>query len=250
MPKGKVMGENKASNWKGVDLKGTWEFTRKLDGVRMLRDKDGNPVSRSGKPLYNLQDIPKEIVDAEIYDGDWDSSISLCRTSVSGSPVPKSKAFSILPLDPRLYLETVENPSAAYIKKCLEERIEAGDEGLILRKGMTWYKVKPKDTADVFVTGLQAGTGKHQGRMGALLTNYGKVGTGFNDAQRQWWQMMFDLHGMEWLTKQLIEVSFMEWSKYGKFRHPAYERHRTDKSEESLGEAYESMFGMQEEQEG
>jgi hypothetical protein len=244
MPKGRVMGENKASPWKHEDLKGTWDFTRKLDGVRMLRDTKGNPVSRSGKPLYNLQEIPKEIVDAEIYETDWESSVSLCRSSVSGSPVPKDKAYSILPLDPRLYLETVDNPTKEYIQECLEERLKAGDEGLILRKGMKWLKVKPKDSADVFITGFQAGTGKHEGRMGALLTRYGKVGTGFDDNQRIWWQQMFDLHGLVWLNKQIIQCSFMEWTKNGIMRHPVYEHHRTDKSEESLGDAYETMFGL------
>tara|TARA_R110002050_G_scaffold1019_2_gene6949 strand:+ start:157 stop:876 length:720 start_codon:yes stop_codon:yes gene_type:complete len=238
MPKGRIMGENKASPWKQVDLKGQWEFTRKLDGIRMLRDSEGNPVARSGKPLYNLQEIPKEIVDAEIFDTNFDTSISLCRTSVNGTTVPKSKAYSILPLDPRLYLFTVENPTAEYINKCLQERLDVGDEGLILRQGMKWIKIKPKDTADVRVTGFQAGKGKHEGRCGAILTNYGKLGTGFTDEQREMFQKLFD---NDKLIGIILECSFMEWTKYGKMRHPVFERIRYDKDEESLGEAYENM---------
>tara|TARA_R110002020_G_scaffold89062_4_gene217960 strand:+ start:2506 stop:3225 length:720 start_codon:yes stop_codon:yes gene_type:complete len=238
MPKGRIMGENKASPWKGEDLKGTWVFTRKLDGIRMLRDAEGNPVARSGKPLYNLQDIPKEITDAEIFDTDFETSTSLCRSSVNGKAVSKSQAYSIFPLDPRLYLSTIENPSAECIKQCLQERLDVGDEGLILRQGMKWIKIKPKDTADVRVTGFQEGKGKHEGRCGAILTNYGKLGTGFSDEQREMFQKLFD-NGE--LIGIILECSFMEWTKYGKMRHPVFERIRYDKDEESLGEAYENL---------
>ena len=63
--------------------------------------------------------------------------------------------------------------------------------------------------------------------MGALLTEYGKVGTGFTDAQR------------ETFTKEnsiglLIEVEYMEMTGGLKFRHPRYIRIRHDKTEESL----------------
>ena len=105
-------------------------------------------------------------------------------------------------------------------------------------------KYKPSDTADVRVTGFQAGTGKHLGKMGALLTDYGKVGTGYSDEEREYWQILFDLHGLVWLNTQIIEASFMEWTKGGKMRHPVYEHHRVDKTEVSLGENYASMFSV------
>ena len=57
----------KPKPWKGNDLKGEWVSTYKLDGVRMLRDEDGKPVSRSDKPLYNLDHISLDITDAEIF---------------------------------------------------------------------------------------------------------------------------------------------------------------------------------------
>jgi ATP-dependent DNA ligase len=223
----------KAKPWKGKDLKGVWIVTRKLDGARMLRDDEGNPVSRSGKPLYNLGHIHAKITDAEIFLTDWETSMGLVRSSVNGSPVPESCVYSLDPLDDRLYLTTAVDPTAQSIQRLLKQQLDKGDEGLILRQGDTWLKVKPKGSADVYVTGFQNGTGKHSGRMGALLTNRGKVGTGFTDEQRGWWQMMFDLHGLQWLTKQLIEVEYMELTDGGKFRHPRYLRLRDDKTEET-----------------
>lgn len=238
------MGGIKASPNKGKDLTGTWHITLKIDGARMLRRPDGTPVSRADKPLYNLDHISKDITDAEIYEKDWETSMGLVRRSVNGSPVDASKVYSLDPLDPRLDLGEYDNPSHEYLQKLMETKVAEGYEGLIVRQGDKWLKYKPKDSADVFITGFQAGTGKHEGRMGALLTNYGKVGTGFDDQQRIWWQQMFDLHGLVWLNKQIIQCTYMEWTKAGKMRHPVYEHHRVDKTEESLGDAYENLFGL------
>jgi hypothetical protein len=200
----------------------------------MLRDSQGLPVSRAGKPLYNLSLVDKSITDAEIYNENWETSMSLVRTKNNGSPVDPSFVYSLDPLDPRLDAGSFDTPSRIEITRLMKHVVSQGYEGLILRQGDTWLKVKPKDTADVFITGYQGGTGKHKGKMGALLTNYGKVGTGFSDVDREWWQMMFDLHGLPWLTTQLIEVEFMEMTKYDKFRHPRFIRIRDDKTEESL----------------
>ena len=226
--------EIKAKAWKGEKLKGTWDITLKIDGARMLRDSQGLPVSRAGKPLYNLDLIDKSITDAEIYNKDWETSMSLVRTKNNGSPVDPSYVYSLDPLDPRLDLGAFDNPSSSAIIRLMEHKVKEGYEGLILRQGDKWLKVKPKDTADVFITGYQVGTGKHKGKMGALLTAKGKVGTGFSDADRAWWQMMYDLHGLQWLTTVLIEVEFMEMTNGNKFRHPRFIRIRDDKTEESL----------------
>ena len=233
MSRGKF-NEIKAKPWNGKDLKGTWEVTLKIDGARMLRDSEGTPVSRAGKPLYNLEDIPEEITDAEIFDTNWETSMGLVRSSKNGSPVSLDKVFSLDPLDSRLFLGVVTDPTAEILKRFLQQKVNEGYEGLILRQGDRWLKVKPKDTADIFVTGYQAGTGKHEGRMGALLTDCGNIGTGFSDDDREWWQLMYDLHGLQWLTRQLIEVEYMELTPAGKFRHPRFIRIRDDKTEESI----------------
>lgn len=232
MSKGKF-NEIKAKPWKGTTLKGVWRVTIKVDGARMLRDPKGNPVSRAGKPLYNLSHIPKEITDAEIFNTNWETSMGLVRSSVNGSPVPLDFVYSLDPVDPRLQLGSIQDPTPQLILGMMETQIARGNEGLILRQGDKWLKVKPKDTADLKVTGFQAGTGKHNGKMGALITKYGKIGTGFSDEERSWWQTMFDLHGLQWLQQQLIEVEYMELTSGGKFRHPRYLRLRDDKTEET-----------------
>lgn len=218
--------------WKDKDLKGAWQFTIKIDGVRMLRDIEGNPISRNGKPLYNLEHIPEEIYDAEIFYGDWETSISHVRSSVTDvGPVTPEFVFSLFPtVDKRLDLGIYTNPTAQDINTALELVLSEGHEGLVLReiegKGKI-YKVKPHETYDVPVIGIVEGTGKHLGRLGALITPKGKVGTGFTDAQREWWWSQYP--SFESDSPKIIEVECWELTKEGNFRHPRYIRLREDK---------------------
>lgn len=209
----------KPTLWSGKDLEGEWLFTRKLDGVRMLRDEQGQPVSRRGKPLYNLENIPAEITDCEIFIANWETSVSAVRTQRTDVKVLPESAYSIDPLDPRLPIATANNPTAAYIKASLEEALSRGDEGLVLYQGRKAIKVKPTENYDVPVTGATEGKGKYTGLIGALITPRGKV-SGMTDEQR----IAF--------TKQLpevIEVECMGLTKNGKFRHPRFVRERFDK---------------------
>lgn len=222
----------KAHGWNGKSLKGEYRLTIKIDGVRLTRNEQGEMVSRSNKPLYNLPPIPEHIQDAEVYLHNWDMTVSAVRTH-NGTELPQSCIYELRPnLDPRLDLGLVKDPTAEQIQSWLERSLSFGHEGLVLERlrDGRWIKVKNKETYDVLVTGFQAGTGKHEGRMGALITNYGKVGTGFTDAQRQEWQ---ELHDQGLAIGMLIEVECMEVTKDGKFRHPRFIRVRMDKLEES-----------------
>ncbi|WP_432473710.1 hypothetical protein [Amphritea sp. HPY] len=208
----------KPTLWSGKDLKGDWLFTRKLDGVRMLRDKHGLPVSRRDKPLYNLNDIPDHITDCEIFIDNWETSVSAVRTH-KGDMVSPEHAYSIDPLDDRLILFTLTNPTAAKINALLATALSIGDEGLVLYQGKKSLKVKPVENYDVPVTGATEGKGKYAGLIGALITPKGKV-SGMSDEQRRAFTRKLP---------EVIEVSCMGLTKNGKFRHPRFERERFDK---------------------
>ena len=208
--------------WNGKDLKGEWEVTLKIDGVRMLRDEDGNPVSRRGKPLYNLEGIDDAKTDAEIFLKDWETSVSMVRT-IDGPLVKNGWAYSLDPIDPRLVLSNMVDPSADTVQAKLESAVANGYEGLVLRQGDKWLKVKPSETHDVPVEYYIEGTGKYKGMLGAMMTGMGKVGTGFTDKQR------YDLWHEKIHYFPTIEVECMSITKDGKFRHPRFKRIRWDK---------------------
>jgi ATP-dependent DNA ligase len=129
--------------------------------------------------------------------------------------------------DPRLVLAELVDPTALQIRTRLDQQVALGDEGLILRQGDKWLKVKTKYTADVRVTGLMAGGGKYVGVLGAFETDFGNVGTGLTDAERA-------RYNSESMIGALIEVEFMEMTPAGKFRHPRFVRIREDKDEVSI----------------
>lgn len=232
----------KPKPWPGKDLKGRWEVTLKVDGIQARLTPEA-VLSRAGKPLYNMDHLrPAEgerIV--EVFRTDWATSSSMVRTH-NGEPVLANCLYDLHPhLDGRLICHsalldpnshTIQDPSAETITALMEEAIAWGWEGLVIkgivRGAHVWYKVKPSETYDVRVTGIQAGTGKHEGKMGALLTTKGKVGTGFTDAERLvWWHRR-----KRDLSQYIIEVDCMGLTPGGKFRHPRYMRQRFDKNEE------------------
>lgn len=229
----------KAKNWSGKDLKGVWQVTIKIDGVRALWNGT-EWISRRGTPLYNLPRYSSGPVDCEVYCGGFKETIERVRASTKPRPVHKHQMYGLHPLDGRLKLKVLKDPTAAEITSLMNSVIEKGYEGLVLRQEVvlptesglnyftehTWLKVKPTETYDVPVTDMLAGTGKHEGRMGALMTPMGKVGTGFTDAEREeWWKHRFER------TKgdTIIEVECMKLTDDGKFRHPRFVRTRPDK---------------------
>jgi DNA ligase-1 len=209
----------KAKLWDKSDLKGAWEATLKLDGVRVLFTEDG-PISRKGKPLYNIP-TNHSLVDCEVFTGSFKETITAVRT-INSNTVPLSNLYSLDPIDSRLKLGILTDPTVEEITTLLSKVNSEGHEGLVLRKDSTWLKVKPEETFDVQVTGLVEGTGKYVGKLGAMLTPMGKVGTGFTDQERQdFWSNS--------IISETIEVSCMELTEDGKFRHPRFVRVRYDK---------------------
>ena len=96
----------------------------------------------------------------------------------------------------------------------------------------TWYKVKKSMTYDVVVMGFTEGKGKYKGLIGAVEFGLYKEGTltycgqcsGFTDEQRR----VITEFPQNYLG-QVMEISAMERTKDGMFRHPVYKGFRDDK---------------------
>lgn len=220
----------KAKKWPEKDLTGIWEISYKIDGVRVIIENN-KVLSRAGKELPGLQQAAQHLSgDFEFFLDDFKTTISVVRTHEERSwGEIKEGFFTLSPADQRLLVGVFDNPSRELINARFQEALQKGHEGLILKQKDLWYKVKADYTADVLITGVQEGTGRNKNRLGALLTTRGKVGAGFTDEDREaLWRMREELEGT------LAEVSYMELTAAGKFRHPRFVRVRTDKLEETL----------------
>ena len=115
--------------------------------------------------------------------------------------------------------------------------VEAGYEGAMVktidapyRFGRSYdvMKVKEFNDVDLPIIGLQEGTGRHTGRLGAVKISFNgvivKVGSGFSDEQRE--QVWND---QDIFIGRIIEVRYQEVTPDGSLRFPTFVCFRNDR---------------------
>lgn len=239
----------KATTYTGQKIKGIVEISYKIDGVRLLR-RDGQLVTRNNKvppgAHIALTDAAKFKIktygDCEVYAGSFVESNSPmqqhepeqgCLTEDMVYPLDFEDFMGNKHnVDPRLNVTTVNDPSAELIAEYLTEALDKGYEGLVLRTDERWYRVKPKATADVFITGWFEQLDKNKvpkGQLGGFDTAYGKV-TAFTDEMRQ---QLWD--NPDQYIGRMMEVQYKELFESGSFRYAVtFLRFRDDKDTESF----------------
>lgn len=225
-----------AHNWEDpkCQLRGRCEFYIKIDGIRAIRNKNGDVWSRNSKAIPHCNHL--KFKDAEIFRNSWNETSSILGSIAPPAvPLTQENVYELTDgnIDKRLYLGWANNPSNENLEKLMLKMLADGHEGVIVRcksfKGTLWWKVIPYKYADIRVTGVKQGTGKYKGMIGSLLTNYGSVGSGLNDEQREWfWSHRNELIG------SIVQVKYRETTEAGKLRFPSFLRFRTDKNEESF----------------
>lgn len=217
-------------SWNRKRLTGEWLVTVKVDGIRAIWHDDLGWLSRANKPLYNIpawrEGQPR---DCEVFVNNFRDTIRATRTRCPGPNTPsiaQKYLYGLDPLDHRLHWGILTDPTPEDIWAQLRRANGFNYEGVVLRQGNQWIKVKPSETHDVIITGYTEGRGKHRGRLGFVGTSKGSVGSGFTDIERE---MLWADAKAQRLVGQLIEVSCMQLTPNGQFRHPVFVRLRPDK---------------------
>src|SRR5262245_35905020 len=203
-----------------------WWMSEKLDGIRAYWDGEAF-VSRLGNrffaPDWFVEDLPADTLDGELWVGRkmFQKTTSIVRSGAAGAEwknvsyvvfdAPNAKGgFEERLAHAQKVLEAAAAPHARWHEHVVCSgydhlraelaRVEAlGGEGLMLRKPGSKYeprrshtllKVKTFHDAEAKVVDHAPGTGKHKGRLGALVVElHGgirfNVGTGFSDAERE-----------------------------------------------------------------
>jgi ATP-dependent DNA ligase len=180
--------------------------------------------------LYPFDLILREEIDAMRYEMPAEERHERLHAMIDWSEVD-----DVLRRVPETPVTSAEQVHALHL-----QAISEGWEGLVLhslqapyacKRSDAWIKVKAWQSAEFAVIGFQAGTGKHIGRLGALIVSgeydgqkiTSEVGTGFTDAMREHiWQ-----HRPQVLGKW-AEIKFFEATKDASLRFPSFLRFRED----------------------
>jgi DNA ligase-1 len=247
-----------AHRWESQDPTGWW-LSEKLDGVRAYWDGK-QFISRLGNaylaPDWFIEGLPEFALDGELFAGRgrFQHAVSVARRMDKGDGW-RSLAFVIFDApalshgfeDRIKHLEDHFGARPWPQAKVLEHRVctghedlttelrrveDLGGEGLMLRRPGSRYVAGRSDTllkvksfldTEARVVGHQAGTGKHKGRLGALLVELAdgtrfKVGTGLSDAER----------GEPPEVGDIVTVRYQELTDAGVPRFPSYIGARAD----------------------
>ena len=248
-----------AQTWdSATDVTGWW-LSEKLDGVRALWD-GRRFLSRQGNafhaPAWFTASLPGTRLDGELWLARraFQRTVSIVRRH-DESELWRQIRFLVFdapdvsePFEGRInhlracfgqrqphYAELVTHERCrgeTHLQAELDRIAALGGEGLMVRQPKSQYeagrsatllKVKRFKDAEARVIEHLPGTGRHRGRLGALLvvlpdgTEF-SVGTGFTDAQRE--------HPPE--VGSLITVRYQELTDRGVPRFPSFARRRSD----------------------
>lgn len=225
-PAKSVPGLLLAQTWTGDINLADWWLSEKLDGVRAYWD-GRRFLSRQGNrfhaPAWFVQGLPSQPLDGELWIDRrrFQRTVSIVRRQdqtelwreVSYLIFDAPAAAGAFEARQAFLRDTLDEKRPPFARLLAQQRcqgvdhlrqelarIEAlGGEGLMLRepgsryvagRSATLLKVKTFHDAEARVIGHQPGTGRHRGRLGALLVELAggtqfAIGTGFSDRERE-----------------------------------------------------------------
>jgi DNA ligase-1 len=162
--------------------------------MRQARRKENVAAEDS---VFHVFDI---IPIADFRRGHWNAQLSK-RIALLEAMQPAFDKMPNMELLPHLQVDLDTHEGKSQIDRYAKDMVAAGFEGIMIKnldapylckRSTDWMKWKPTITVDLEVIGLEEGTGRNKGRVGALVCNGvddGKeitvnAGSGFSDAER------------------------------------------------------------------
>lgn len=247
-------------------LAGRWLASEKFDGIRVVWLPGFGLLTRTGNPIHAprwfVEALPKDTaLNGELVtnagfqkvssivrrktpvDSEWRKvKYKVFDSPTKGQDTTLQRLARVRKVlrrgDGHVQMVKQEDvvPSMGTVRKRMDNVVERGGEGLVLRKASAPYglhrshaflKVKPERNVEGTVIGVQEGRGSKKGMLGALVLQLPqggtfKVGSGFTDAQRKSLWQRPPLHSQ-------VTVKFMTMTDKGVPRQPVFWRFRRNR---------------------
>jgi DNA ligase-1 len=206
--------------------------------MRQARRKEN--VSAEDSVFHVFDIIPL----ADFRRGHWNAQLSK-RIALLESMQPAFDKMPNMELLPHLQVDLDTHEGNNKLERYAKDMVAAGFEGIMIKdldspyickRSTSWMKYKPVHDYDLTVIGIEPGTGKHNGRMGALVCegdDDGKhivvnVGSGYTDSERQeYWDNQSDIIGRTAVV--MADAVTLNQSGSYSLRFPRFKTFRYDK---------------------
>ena len=177
--------------------------------------------------------------------GHWNAQLSK-RLAILEKMQPTIDKMANVELLPHIQVDLDTDEGQAELHKYAQDMVAAGYEGIMIKdldapyecaRSKSWLKWKPTITVDLEVIGIEEGTGRNKGRLGALVcsgNDHGKditvnAGSGFSDKERK--QLWEDRNVIFGRTVEIMADAITQ-NQDGTYslRFPRFVRFRDDKA--------------------